>query len=332
MILLHPLVGLLLLQAPGQPVSQPSAQPAPQPEPSVQPSAQPAPVQPSAQPAPSVQPSAQPAPSVQPGTQPAPVHPSAQPGAPGAAPVGSTPKAVSSDISGRHYTDAEIRALQQRHGIDGDQTPPHKVRWKCLIADPACGFNVEINATSAYAYRLRQGDVTTGAVNKWHSGRAQYDVWINFPTVVETRGNYRFTRMTLGPKLGIIASDGKEISGNFGFASRYWFGRKRFSPALEFSAALAIALLSERRIGGFGPTRSPIGVTADIGLSIGGFGAIVVGGQLNPPLAREDIPETVRISSSGMFFVGFRGNILWGAPAALAVTTHAITQRRVVAP
>ncbi|MGB1278083.1 MAG: hypothetical protein ACPG77_20220, partial [Nannocystaceae bacterium] len=76
----------------------------------------------------------------------------------------------------------------------------------------------------------------------------------------------------------------------------------------------------------------PVGITADVGLGIGGFGALIIGGQINPALAREDIPEPVRVSSSGMFFVGFRGNILWGAPAALAVTTHAVTQRSVVAP
>lgn len=245
-------------------------------------------------------------------------------------PVAGT--AASTSNPPAHYTDADMQALQRRYQIDPTPITSHQARWKCLIADPTCGFNIELNATSAYAYRLRQGDVTTGAVTKWHSGRAQYDVWINIPTAVETRGRYRFTRMTLGPKVGIIASDSKDIWANFGFGGRYWFGRKRFSPAIEFSAALSFSLFSDRRLGGFGPTRSPVGITADVGLGIGGFGALIIGGQINPALAREDIPEPVRVSSSGMFFVGFRGNILWGAPAALAVTTHAVTQRSVVAP
>jgi hypothetical protein len=33
-----------------------------------------------------------------------------------------------------------------------------------------------------------------------------------------------------------------------------------------------------------------------------------------------------------MFFVGFRGNVLWGVPAAAAVGTHAAVQRSVHAP
>src|SRR5690606_33284304 len=78
--------------------------------------------------------------------------------------------------------------------------------------------------------------------------------------------------------------------------------------------------------------RSPVGVHADIGFGLGGFGAIVVGGQYDSPLAREDLPEQFRISSSGMFYVGFRGNIIWGGPAAAAFGTQVATTRLVEQP
>jgi hypothetical protein len=61
--------------------------------------------------------------------------------------------------------------------------------FRCWIADPACGFVVELNATSAYAHRLRQGSVDMpNDVNRWNSARIQYDIWLSIPTVVETRG------------------------------------------------------------------------------------------------------------------------------------------------
>ena len=37
-------------------------------------------------------------------------------------------------------------------------------------------------------------------------------------------------------------------------------------------------------------------------------------------------------SAAGMFFVGFRGNILWGGPAAAAILTHGLTQRYAAEP
>ena len=67
-------------------------------------------------------------------------------------------------------------------------------------------------------------------------------------------------------------------------------------------------------------------------IGLGGFGALVVGGQFDSPMAREDIPERERIYASGMFFVGFRGNIVWGVPAAAVVATHALTERLVETP
>jgi hypothetical protein len=53
--------------------------------------------------------------------------------------------------------------------------------------------------------------------------------------------------------------------------------------------------------------------------------ALVIGGQYDSPLAREDVSERFRTSAAGMFFVGLRGNILWGGPAAAAVLTHGLT-------
>ena len=121
-------------------------------------------------------------------------------------------------------------------------------------------------------------------------------------------------------------------------AFRYWMGRGRWAPTIEFSSALTFKI-GERELkdAGLGDpewkmTRGPLGFTADVGFGLGGFGAIVLGGQYDSPLAREEIPDQYRTSAGGAFFVGFRGNILWGGPAAAAVATHAITQRRVQAP
>ena len=51
------------------------------------------------------------------------------------------------------------------------------------------------------------------------------------------------------------------------------------------------------------------------------------GGQYDSPLARQDIPGEYRTSAAGMLYFGFRGNILWGAPAGAALATHGLTQR-----
>lgn len=233
-----------------------------------------------------------------------------------------------------YYTAQDLDALRKRHGLAPAPAPEtRKVRWHCLIGDPLCGFNVEVQAMGAFAARLRQGDVREKSAHKWSSGRAQYDVWFNFPVLVETRGKTRYTRMTLGPKAGAIFSDTGDTWGNIGLVGRYWLGRGRFAPAIEFSSAMAFKLArrSTKDLGGAEPKyemqRGPVGVTGDIGLSIGGFAALVVGGQYDSPLAREDVPESFRTQAAGMFFVGLRGNILWGAPAAAAVLTHGMTQR-----
>jgi len=227
------------------------------------------------------------------------------------------------------YTEDDIDRLRARYDIRPDpRVEPRKPKWRCLIPDPVCGFGVELTATTAYAYRFRQGDISVeGAYFDWSSARIAYDLWVNFPAHTQTIGAYKFTRLTLGPKVAMVASDNQDLWGNFGIALRYWFGVKKWSPALEFSSALSFKLIGERA-GMTAPQRSPVGITADIGVSVGGWGAIIVGGQYDTPLAREELPEKFRVSAGGQVFVGFRGNILWGAPAAAAVGTHIAIQRR----
>lgn len=232
------------------------------------------------------------------------------------------------------YNAADMQTLRKRYGLEEDPpTVERKPVFRCWVADPTCGFVIEVNATSAYAYRLRQGSVKElGDVNRWNSVRVQYDVWFSIPTMVETRGKLRYTRLSLGPKGGVIASDSKDLWGNVGIAGRYWFSRKRFAPNLEFTSALAFKVAGTNQAGKFDSLRGPIGFTVDIGFGLGGFGAIVVGGQFDSPLAREDVPDAERTATGGMFYLGFRGNIVWGAPAAASVATHAIATRRITAP
>ena len=233
------------------------------------------------------------------------------------------------------YSATDMQQLRARHGLEA--SPPaseRRSRWRCLIADPTCGLVVEVQATSGYAYRVRQGDVTSpGDLYRWSSARVQYDVWVSIPTLVESRGSFKYTRVSLGPKGGIIASDSKDVWGNVGFAGRYWFKRTRWSPTIEFSSGLAFKVAGiQKPDGRFDNVRSPIGFVADVGIGLGGFGAIVLGGQFDSPLAREDVPERARTPAAGMFYIGFRGNILWGAPAAIGVATHAAALRGVNAP
>jgi hypothetical protein len=227
-----------------------------------------------------------------------------------------------------YYTDADIDQLRARYNLRPDpRVQPRKPKWGCLIPDPTCGFGIEVVATTAYAYRARQGNVAVdGVFHDWHSARIAYDLWLDFPTHTQTIGTYKFTRLTLGPKIGVVASDNQDLWGNMGIALRYWFGTGAWSPALEFTSALSFKLAGDNA-GTTTTRRSPIGVTADIGINIGGWGAIIVGGQYDSPLAREEIPEKFRISAAGQVFVGFRGNILWGAPAVAAVGTHVAIQR-----
>ena len=233
-----------------------------------------------------------------------------------------------------YYDEADVAALRNRYEVPDEQPLARKpARWRCLIADPTCGTTIEVAATAAYAFRAQQGDVSRGNVRKWSSGRAQYDLWLNLPTLTEQVRNVRYTKMTLGPKGGVIFSDTGDFWGNLGVAMRYWLGRGRFAPTIEMSSALSFKLGGRptRNLGGAEPKfqtqRGPVGFAADVGFGLGGFGALVVGGQYDSPLAREDIPEQFRTSASGMFYIGFRGNILWGAPAGAAVLTHGLTQR-----
>ncbi|MEM6290494.1 MAG: hypothetical protein AAGA54_04485 [Myxococcota bacterium] len=247
---------------------------------------------------------------------------------------------ASGDGGPPYYTDADSQALRERHDIK-TQAPDRtdQARWNCLIADPTCGRSFEVNALAAYTLRGRQGDVSgTGENPRWSSGRAQYDFWMNLPVITDIRGRSKFTRMTMGPKGGLIFSDSGSTWGNVGMAFRYWLGRGRWAPTIEFSSALSFKLGERERVDrgleqpGWKMTRGPVGFTADVGFGLGGFGAIVLGGQYDSPLAREDIPEPFRTSAGGAFFLGFRGNILWGGPAAAAVATHIATQRGVEAP
>jgi hypothetical protein len=248
--------------------------------------------------------------------------------APPEGPVEGPPEA--SD-EGPLYTDADIDALRRRYNLQPDpRIEPRKPKWRCLIPDPHCGFGIEVVATTAFAYRARQGSVAVdGVFTDWNSARVAYDLWLDFPAYTQTIGTYKFTRLTLGPKLGVVASDNRDVWGNMGIALRYWFGVGKWAPALEFTSALSFKMVGEDGDGVVTTRRSPIGVTADIGLSVGGWGAIILGGQYDSPLAREEIPEKFRVSAGGQVFVGFRGNIIWGAPAAAAVATHIAIQRAI---
>lgn len=343
MSLLVPVLAAMLLQA--APIQRPTATsapatPAPAPATPAPTTPTPAPATPTSAPATPAPVTAAPAPTPaapDPVATPAPVAaPAAPVVAPEVAPI-APPRAEKPGPP--FYTDADMQALRKRYGLEVD--PPkteRKPRFRCWIADPSCGFVVELNATSAYAYRLRQGSVdVANDVNRWNSARIQYDIWLSIPTMVETRGKHRFTRLSLGPKGGVIASDGRDLWGNVGLAGRYWFGRKALSPNLVFSTALAFKLAgtvksSSAADGTFDNVRGPIGITADVGVGLGGFGSLIVGGQFDTPLARTDVPDSQKVVPSGMFFIGFRGNIVWGAPAALAVGTHAVTNRYVHAP
>ena len=228
------------------------------------------------------------------------------------------------------YGPEDDARLRTRYELtDEPQAEPRRPRWRCLVPDPACGFGVELVASSAYVYRLRQGSVDQeNQVLDWNSARASYELWVNFPTHVETVGKYKYTRLTLGPKVGVVASDNQDLWGNFGIAGRYWFGRGAWAPAFEFTSALSFKLTGERN-GMTQTQRSPVGITADFGINIGGWGAIIIGGQYDTPLAREELPERFRQSAAGQLFIGFRGNVLWGLPAAAAVGTHVAALRAV---
>lgn len=230
------------------------------------------------------------------------------------------------------YSEDDMNALRLRYGLDPiADHKPRKPKWRCLIADPACRVSFEVQGTSGYAYRLRQADVSqSNDVRQWNSAIAGYDAWLSIAAASEVVGRSRYARLTLGPKVGVTASDGGDVWGNFGMAARYWFGHGAWSPNIEFTTALNFSLARfDQRTDLIEPRRTPIGITADIGFGVGGFGAIVLGGQFETPLAREELPEAIRSSAAGMFFVAFRGNILWGVPLAGAITSHALANRLV---
>lgn len=231
-----------------------------------------------------------------------------------------------------YYSEQDLAELRARHEVTVESPPPREpARWRCLIADPTCRHSFELQAMGAYALRARQGDVSRSTTDRWNSARAQYDFWLSLPALVETEGKSRYTRMSLGPKGGVIFSDGGDLWGNLGIAARYWLGRGRWAPSIEITSALSFKLATRVPQGDAAPERfrmqrGPVGFQADVGFGLGGFGAIVLGGQYDSPLAREEVPEEYRVVSSGMFYVGFRGNILWGGPAVAAVAAHASTR------
>ncbi|MEM7153594.1 MAG: hypothetical protein AAF799_12180 [Myxococcota bacterium] len=305
--------------APATPEAEPVAEAAPT-EPAVEATAEVAPSEPVAEP--------------EPEPEPEPVEEAVTTEAETAAAEGddSGTLRVATERSGPpYYTEADLEKLRARHGLEPESPPaPEGARWRCLIADPTCRHSVELQAMGAYALRARQGDVSEGNVDRWNSARAQYDVWVSLPALFEDVGKTRFTRMSMGPKGGVVFSDGGDLWGNVGLAMRYWLGRGRWAPNIEVTSALSFKLAT--RVGNdveaerFRLQRGPVGFSADVGFGLGGFGAIVLGGQYDSPLAREEVPEEFRVVSSGMFYVGFRGNILWGGPAAAAVGAHAATR------
>jgi len=326
---------LAIVASAGPPVQRPSAA---APSPTVPDSPEPAPVAEPPAPAPSATPTDAPPTETAP-VEAAPSEPSDAPPTDAPTADGETFRVAPAERPGPpYYDEKDLGALRKRYHVEANPPPPPPpVRWRCLIADPRCATTFEINATSAYALRFRQDNVNTSDVVRWNSGRAQYDIWVNLPVLAETRGRARFTKMTMGPKAGAIVSDTGDTWGNVGMAMRYWFGRGRWAPALEVSSALTFKLARRDALETGGDPklhmqRGPVGFTMDVGVGIGGFGAIIIGGQYDSPFAREDVPERFRTQAAGTFFIGFRGNILWGGPAAAAVLTHTLTQRYVRDP
>lgn len=229
------------------------------------------------------------------------------------------------------YTPAELDAVRAKHGLPPmPSEAPRRARWRCLIADPTCGTTIEVTATSAYVRRFAQVSSSGGNTRSWNSGRADYSVTWLTPALSKTVGRQQFNLVSMGATGGVIVAEDYELWGKMGFASRFWLGRGAWSPALEFQSGLSF-LLRTRANSEEGPSagRSPVGFHADVGLNIGGWGAVVLGGQYETPLARNDVPAALRTRPGGALFIGFRGNLLWGAPVAAAITTQALTQRLV---
>jgi len=207
-----------------------------------------------------------------------------------------------------------------------------KRTFGCLVADPSCRVAYELTATSSYSFRIRQTEIDDNLlVQRWSSGRVDWQFAPHFAVASDVVGRRRYARVTLGPRIGVTASDRSDLWGNVGIASRIWFGRGSWAPHLDLGGGMSFWLRGVRG-NELKPLRSPAGVSLDVGFGFGGWGSIVVGGQLDTPLVREELPPVVRINPSGMVFIGFRGNLAWGAPAALGVATHAVTQRFVERP
>ena len=124
-----------------------------------------------------------PHPSPAPAPAPAPVdRRPAPPTCPGARHIARVPAPAplpTPEVGPPFYTPADMQAMRQRHGLEAaPPTVERKPVFRCWVADPTCGFVVELNATSAYAFRARQGSVNeANDIKRWNSARVQYDVW-----------------------------------------------------------------------------------------------------------------------------------------------------------
>jgi hypothetical protein len=224
------------------------------------------------------------------------------------------------------YTDADMQALRTRYGLEADP-PTGRAPAGVPLLDRRPDLRLRRRAQRHQRLRLPPAPGQRrhpNDVNRWNSARVQYDIWLSIPTMVETRGKYRYTRLSLGPKGGVIASDSKDIWGNVGLAGRYWFGRKAFAPSIEFTSALAFKVAGRNRLTDPQLRQRPRPARLHRRRRLRHR-------RLRSDRRRRPVRQPAQPvdeqddSAAGMFFLGFRGNILWGAPAGAAVGTHAAT-------
>jgi len=219
----------------------------------------------------------------------------------------------------RVQSKSELHVVQERR--------THRARWDCWIPDPTCRRSIEVNATTAYAMRFVQiGSKKELATRIRHTALIAYEASLLFTSNTQALHRYKYSVFSLGPMGGIAASDAHDLWGSFGVVGRYWLGRGEWSPAIELHGLLNFKLRGSRGTNIIAQ-RSPIGFRGDLGINIGGWGAMIVGGEYQVPLITDGLPEGHHISAGGMFYAGFRGNILWGLPAATAVATHVLVNR-----
>lgn len=216
------------------------------------------------------------------------------------------------------------RQLRARYGMETD--PPKFVRQArlgCLIADPTCAVALEINAMTAYALRFVQVEAQDEfEVERRNTARVEYESVFLLPAVYAVRGRYKYNILGLGPAVGVVATDRGQLWGRAGLAGRWWLGRGVWAPALEMRSSLSFLLREDRGMGPK-PARSAPGINFDLGVNLGGWGAIVIGGQYETPSVGAGTSQFLKRYSAGTFYLGFRGNILWGGPLAASIATQA---------